>query len=133
MQAGRSRLPAPTASCFSAQFRRACRPIPRSSSSAPTAMMIVVANHNIGSQMLHPNSTCGNSRKLPPLRQTHWMGDGLTRSNPPLNEPLAADSIRQPGVCSDTYNKRRVLHSTASGSRTSCGTAIGALSRLDTG
>src|SRR5260221_5693684 len=31
VQAGRSPLPAPTASCFSAQFRRACRPIPRSS------------------------------------------------------------------------------------------------------
>jgi hypothetical protein len=50
-------------------------------------MMIVVANHNIGNQMLHPNSTCGNSRKLPPLRQTHWMGDGLTRA---IRQSIAA-------------------------------------------
>jgi NAD(P)-dependent dehydrogenase (short-subunit alcohol dehydrogenase family) len=31
VQAGRSPLPAPTVNCFSAQFRRACRPNPRSS------------------------------------------------------------------------------------------------------
>jgi len=33
------------------------------------------------------------------------VNDGQTGSDPPLNEPLAADSICQPGVCSDTYNQ----------------------------
>ena len=37
--AGGSPLPALTANCFSAQFRRACRLIPHSSSSAPTAVI----------------------------------------------------------------------------------------------
>ena len=44
-------------------------------------MMFVVANHNIGSQLLHRNSTSAYSRKLPPLHQTHWMGDGQLGSN----------------------------------------------------